>query len=168
MKICCRAPLKFLLSFQLHLLVHFWSFCSLSSRKILEDREQNTSILLSSFLFLVKVNLCLFLCPLLSSSQDRRAISSSVWLCLMLLLAREGCWKWKRDSKSQMSLGQWPADCQKDVAPFSPCTRGIKRMQSIDNLGQTSAEVVRQKKWLQCYSTDIGQAAGEMVKTQLS
>lgn len=32
-RMCCRAPPKFLLSFQLHLSVHFWSFCSPSSRK---------------------------------------------------------------------------------------------------------------------------------------
>lgn len=38
----------------------------------------------------------------------------------------------------------------------------------MDSLGQIFAEVVRRQKWLQCYSTDIGQAAGEMVKAPLS
>lgn len=66
-----------------------------------------------------------------------------------------------------MSLGQWP-DCQRDVAPLPPCTRGINRRQSTDSLGQTFVEFVWQENWLQYYSTDIGQAAGEMVKTQLS
>ena len=30
--------------------------------------------------------------------------------------------------------------------------------------GQTSAEVVRQEMWLQCYATGIDQAAGELVR----
>lgn len=66
-----------------------------------------------------------------------------------------------------MSLGQWPTDSQRDVAPLPPCTRGINRRQSTDSFGQTFSEVVRQEKGLQCYSTDIGQAAGEMVKIPL-
>lgn len=163
MRICCRAPLKFLLCFQLHLLVHFWNFYSLSSRKILYFFFH-----FAIFIFIPSQSHSLsLLSPMLSSSFYRRASSSSAWLCLTLPLARECCRKRKRDSKSQMSLGQWPTDSQRDVAPLPPCTRGINRRQSTDSFGQTFSEVVRQEKGLQCYSTDIGQAAGEMVKTPL-
>lgn len=160
---CCTAPLKFLLSFQLHILVHFWSFYSLSSKKIVFLFP----FCYLNFLFLVKVSLlCLFLCCLLLSSHYRRAISSSAWLCLTLPPAKEGCRK--RDGESQMSLGQWPEDCQRDVAPLPPCTRGINKRQSTHSLGQTFVEFDRQEKLLQYYPTDISQADGEMVKTQLS
>lgn len=38
----------------------------------------------------------------------------------------------------------------------------------MDSSGQTSADVVRQEMWLQCYTTGIDQAAGEVVKRTLS
>lgn len=102
--------------------------------------------MLSSFLFLAKVSLCLFFCPLLPSSCYRRAVPSSAHLCSTFALAREGYRK--RDSKSQMSPGQWPAASQGDVAHLPPCTRGINRRQPTDSLEQTFAEIVRQEKQL--------------------